>query len=236
MFYHYTAAHIANIVAHIIAGTIAIVAGVVALVARKRGKLHSRAGMTFVYAYAIVILSAIAGVVIFEFRSFLAVATIASSYSLFSGFRATRLRGERPRTLDRVAAVIGITAPLLFVLAMQWLQKPWAPVLTWTVLGSLILISSYDLMRLVLPTSWLQRTWVHEHIFKIVGAFDALTATFAATVFPQYQPWSAIVPNLLGTAVIVGFFIAGARAWNKPGRTAKQHLAPAAPNVTFLGQ
>lgn len=231
MFYHYTPAHVANIVSHILGGTLAICAGLVAIVSRKRGKVHARAGVVFVYAYGLVILTAVLGVVVFEFRSFLAVATIASSYSLFSGYRATRLRGQRPALLDRGAALLGFMAPALFISAMHLLKKPWAPVLTWTVLGSLLMMSLYDLARTLLPAEWLGRTWVHEHIFKIVGAFDALTATFAATIFPQHQPWSAVIPNLLGTGLIVGFFITGPRAWG--GRRKKlaavHSLSPAGP-------
>lgn len=188
MFYHYTPAHIANIVCHILGGTLAIVAGLFAMVVRKRSKLHARAGMIFVWAYSLVIFTAVMGVLVFEFRSFLAVATFASSYSLFSGYRATRLRGERPTPLDVGAAVAGIAAPALFIGAMHILQKPWAPVLTWTVLGSLIGVSSYDLLRAILPAGWLGATWIHEHIFKIISAFDALTATFAATTFPHFNP------------------------------------------------
>ena len=213
MFFHYTPAHITNIVCHILGGSLAIIAGVVAILARKQSLLHARAGMTFVWAYSLVIFTAVMGVVVFEFRSFLAVATIASSYSLFSGFRATCLRGRHPSTLDRGAAVLGIIAPALFLAAMHILQKPWAPVLTWTVLGSLIGMSSYDLLRSALPASWLEKTWVPEHIFKMIGAFDALTATFAATIFPHLQPWSALIPNLFGTALILTFIAGRFKHW-----------------------
>ncbi len=229
MFFHYTPAHIVNIAAHIVGGTLAILAGLVAIVAGKRSRLHARSGLLFVRAYSLVISTAVVGVVVFEFRSFLAVATIASSYSLFSGVRAIRLRGRRPTPLDRGAAVAAIAAPALFIAAMHLLQKPWAPVLTWTVLGSLILIGSYDLLRSALPAPWLARTWRHEHIFKIIGAFDALTATLAATILPHFQPWSAILPNLLGTALIVGFFIAGPRTW-ETRRQALERTAPLPPN------
>ena len=216
MFFHYTPVHITNIICHIIGGTLAIVAGVVAILARKRRTLHARAGMIFVWTYSLVILTAVLGVVVFDFRSFLAVATIASSYSLFSGFRATRLRGRRPSALDRRAAALGMTAPALFIAAMHILQKPWAPVLTWTVLGSLIGMSSYDLLRSALPAPWLEKTWVSEHIFKMIGAFDALTATFAVTIFPHFQPWSALIPNLFGTALIVTFIALRSQRWKRP--------------------
>lgn len=215
MFSSYSSPHIVNIVCHILGGTLAILAGSVAIVAPKWKELHTRAGLVFIWAYSVVIFTAVAGVAIFAFRSFLAVATIASSYSLFSGYRATLLRGRRPAPLDRIAAMAGVTAPVLFIAAMHALQKPWAPVLTWTVLGSLILIGGYDLLRSILPERWLARTWVYEHILKIMGAFDALTATFAATIFPHFQPWSALIPNFFGTALIVIFFVAGPRTWER---------------------
>lgn len=216
MFTHYTPAHVANILCHIVAGILAMVAGLVAIVASKRGRLHARAGMVFVYTYSVVILTAVLGVIVFEFRSFLAVATIASSYSLFSGFRATRLRGLRPAPLDRTVAAVGLTAPVLFITAMRTLHQPWNPVLTWTVLGGLIASSSYDLLRMRLPAAWLHRIWVNEHLIKMIGAFDALTATFAATVLPQFQPWSAIIPNLVGLFLMRTFVLRGARAWGTP--------------------
>ena len=230
MFTHYTPLHIANIVCHIIGGTVATLAGFVAILARKRGRLHSRAGLVFVYAYSLVILTAIFGVVIFDFRSFLAVATIASSYSLFTGYRATRLRGRRPAPVDRCAALLAFAAPSAFISAMHLLHQPWSPVLTWTVLGSLLAISSYDLLRNILPETWLRNTWVHEHIFKIVGAFDALTATFAATIFPQFQPWSALIPNLAGSALIVTFFCIGPRAWSGSSKKRTTSAPPTSPH------
>ena len=218
MFTNYTHAHIANIAGHILCGTIAIFAGLIAILSRKRAPLHATAGLTFVWSYSLVIGTAVLGVLVFEFRSFLAVATIASSYSVFSGYRAVQLRGQRPRPIDRGAAAIALVAPALFIFFIHLLHKPWSPVLTWTVLGSLLAMSAYDLLRNALPLAWLRKIWVHEHLFKMIGAFDALTATFAATIFPHFQPWSALIPNAVGTAVIVGYFVAGSRAWDAPNR------------------
>ena len=228
MFHHYTHAHIANIMLHIVGGSAAIIAGFIAIVSRKRGLLHARAGMIFVYAYGIVILTAVLGVVVFEFRSFLAVATIASSYDVFSGYRAVKLRGRRPAPIDRAVASIALLSPVLFISAIRFLSKPWSPILTWTILGSLLLMSAYDLLRGALPADWLQRSWVYEHLFKMIWAFDALTATFAATIFPHFQPWSSLIPNFAGIAVIIGFFVAGPRAWS-----GNSDLKPPSPVYNF---
>ena len=92
----HSAPHIANIVVHVTAGVTAIVSGTVAIVSRKGGGVHVRAGWVFIYVYVALVVTAVVGVVVFEFRSFLAVATIASSYDVFSGYRSLRLRWRRP--------------------------------------------------------------------------------------------------------------------------------------------
>jgi len=218
MFQHYTHPHVLNIVLHILAGSAGILAGLVALVTSKGGRAHRRAGYTFIFAYAGVFVTAVLGVAVFEFRSFLTVATIASAYSVFSGYRALKLRGQRPQAVDRVGAAAGLAAPLLFLGLMHFTHKPWSPALTWSVLGVLIAMSAYDLLRILLPLEWLRRVWVQEHLLKMINALNALVSTFAATVFPQYQPWAALIPALVGTGVAIGFVVAGPRAWRPSSR------------------
>src|ERR1700678_3311825 len=100
MFHGYTPAHIANILLHILGGSAALLAGMLALLSRKGSRLHIRAGRAFIYAYILIVITAVLGIVVFEFRSFLAVATIASAYDVFAGYRALRLRGHRPQAPD----------------------------------------------------------------------------------------------------------------------------------------
>ena len=83
-------------------------------------------------------------------------------------------------------------------------------------------ISGYDLLRNVLPAAWLKRVWVQEHLYKMMSAYIAITSAFAGTVFARYMPWSAILPSVLGVATIIGFLIAGPRAW----KYRRQSLAP----------
>jgi len=207
MFHGYTSAHVANILFHILGGTVALAAGLVAILSRKGSRLHIRAGRAFIYAYILIVITAILGIVVFEFRSFLAVATIASAYDVFAGYRALRLRGRRPQPQDILASALAFMAPGIFLFAMHVLHKPWSPALTWSVLGGILALSAYDLARLWLPLHWLQRAWLHEHLYKMLAAYIAITATAGATIFPHFQPWSALIPVILGEAATLGFLL-----------------------------
>jgi hypothetical protein len=219
LFPGHTPLHQVNLVIHVLFGTVALALGLAAIVSPKRRGLHTRAGMLFIYAYLVVVTTASIGLAVFEFRSFLTVVTILSIYDVFSGYRALTLRGGRPQLVDRIVSGIGLLTPWIFLAAMRRLHQPWAPALTWSILGGLIAVSSYDLLRNVLPIEWLRRTWVQEHLYKMMSAYIAITSAFAGTVFAAYMPWAAILPSVIGTWVSVGFLIAGPRAWKGSTRT-----------------
>jgi hypothetical protein len=204
----HTPAHIANIAVHVIAGVTVIVCGTVAVSSAKGGRLHVTAGQMFMFAYIALVFTAVLGVVVFEFRSFLTIAIIASSYDVFAGYRSLRLRGRRPHSVDLVLSVVALLAPLAFVFAFRALHKPWSPALTWSVLGGLMGLAAYDLLRAVLPSSWLRSVWLQEHLYKMMAAFIATAATGAATIFPRWAPWSALVPVIAGEALTVYFLFA----------------------------
>ena len=209
--------HRINIAIHVICGSLALCLGMIAILSRKGGRTHIRAGRSFIYVYGVVVATAVIGLLVFEFRSFLAVVTLLSLYDVFTGCRALQLRGKRPQLPDRIASVVGALTPWIFISIMRYLHQPWSPVLTWSILGGLVAISGYDLLRNVLPLAWLKRVWVQEHLVKMTCAYIAITSAFAGTVFGQYMPWAAIVPSSLGMALIVGFLLAGPRAWQRRG-------------------
>jgi hypothetical protein len=210
--------HWVNIAIHIACGTAALCLGMIAIVSRKGGPVHIRAGRSFLYAYGVVVATAAIGLTIFDFRSFLAVVTLLSLYDVFAGYRALQLRGRRPQPVDKAASAIGALTPWLFIAAMHYLHQPWSPVLTWSILGGLVLISGYDLLRNILPLAWLKRVWVQEHLVKMMSAYIAITSAFAGTVFSGFMPWAAILPSVLGLAVISGFLLVGPRAWQRGKR------------------
>jgi hypothetical protein len=212
--------HQTNIIIHVLFGTVALALGLIAICSPKRRGLHTRVGMLFIYAYLVVVTTASLGLIVFNFRSFLAVVTILSIYDVFAGYRALQLRGRRPQMVDRIASIVGLLTPWLFITIMRRLHLPWAPALTWSILGGLIASSGYDLLRNVLPLSWLKRTWVQEHLLKMMSAYIAITSAFAGTVFARYMPWAAIVPSILGTIVGWSFVLIGPRAWKRNTRKA----------------
>ena len=212
MFHSYTPAHIANILIHILAGVLAIACGTIAIVSMKGGRVHVKVGKFFVYAYVALVITAVIGVAVFEFRSFLKVAIIASSYDVFAGYRALQLRGRRPQPIDIILSVIALLAPVAFILAIRALHKPWSPVLTWSVLGGLMALATYDLSRVALPQSWLRRVWLKEHLYKMLAAYIAAVATAGATIFPRLAPWSALVPVIAGELLTLYFLF----AWRLP--------------------
>jgi hypothetical protein len=223
MFYGYTESHIANILAHILAGVTAILCGTIAVASAKGKAVHIRAGRLFMYAYIPLVLTAVIGIVCFEFRSFLAVATVASSYDVFAGYRALKLRGQRPKPIDIMLSIAALVAPLSFAVVIRRLHQPWSPPLTWSVLGGLFLLALYDLSRVVLPLSWLRRVWVQEHIYKMFAAYIAAVATAGATIFPHLAPWSALVPVIVGEILTAYFLL----TWKKsvpPRRYSAQEM------------
>lgn len=208
MLYSHTLPHIANIVIHVTAGVTAIACGMIAIGSVKGGRVHVKAGALFVLAYIVLAITAVIGVLVFEFRSFLAVATIASSYDVFAGYRSLRLRGHRPQLIDLFLSAIALLAPLVFILAIRALHRPWSPGLTWSVLGGLMCLAAYDLLRAMVPESWLRRVWLQEHLYKMMAAFIAAVATGAATIFPSWAPWAALVPVIAGETLTIWFLFA----------------------------
>jgi uncharacterized membrane protein len=221
--------HVVNIVVHVIFGSAALLLGMGALLSAKGGSVHRRLGRWFLYTMGVVLATAVAGLLVFNFRAFLAVVTLLSFYDAFSGIRALQLRGGRPRSLDRVVSVLGLLAPVAFVMLMRRLHRPWAPVLTYSILGALLAWSLYDLARNVLPKDWLQRVWRQEHLAKMSAAYIAMTSAFAGTVFPTYLPWSAIAPSVAGIVAIVAFLLRGPRSWNKSTEFSKSRTASGRP-------
>lgn len=218
----HTPLHWTNLGIHVLFGAAALGLGLAAILSRKGSPFHIRSGRLFLYSYLIVILTAIVGLIAFDFRSFLAVVTLLSFYDVFAGYRALRLRGRRPRAVDRIASVVGLSTPWIFIALMRRLHQPWSPVLTWSILGGLVAISGYDLLRNFLPAAWLKRVWVQEHLVKMMSAYIAITSAFAGTVFARYMPWAAIVPSIVGTTITCGFLIAGPRAWRRDSEPASR--------------
>jgi len=72
----HTPLHWTNLGIHVLFGVAALGLGLAAICSRKGSPFHIRSGRLFLYSYVIVILTALVGLIAFDFRSFLAVVTL----------------------------------------------------------------------------------------------------------------------------------------------------------------
>lgn len=199
--------HHINIIIHAVAGTIALLTGLAALSVTKGGKLHIQSGRYFTRMIIIVILTGLIGILVFRRNNFLLVITLLSAYNCFSGIRALRLNGRRPVRMDYLAAVIVIASAIYYLCYLQASRLYWSPVVIYSTIGALFLVTAYDLLKWAMPAYFLQRAVMYEHVYKMVSAFSAITSAFSGTVLPQYKPYSQFLPSVIGMICIIVTFI-----------------------------
>lgn len=199
--------HTANIVTHVAAGSLALLSGVAALLTPKGGRRHRQSGRFFLYLLAIVVLTGLFGVFVFKRNVFLLVITLLSGYLGYSGLRIVKLRNNRPHVADIVAAITTLIAAVYFLYYLGRIGMMWSPVVIYSTVGYLFLVIAYDGARYLIPARHYRNGWLYEHIVKMVSAFSGLLSAFSGTLFPQFQPYSQILPSVLGTAIYIGFMI-----------------------------
>ena len=198
-------AHIANIVVHVMAGTLGLALGFAQLAGRKGKGQHATRGRVFLTCVWIVVATASIGLTAFRFVAFLGVITLLVAYWAYSGYRALHIRDTGPNMHDALASCAGLGAAATFIMFLQRATFPWAPMVIYSTLASLALVCTYDLARFAFPTRWSRRLWLTEHIVKMLGAHGALAAAFSGTVLAAWQPISQVAPSVLWTAAMAGF-------------------------------
>jgi len=196
--------HHLNIFTHVAIGTAALVTGLIAIFTWKRKKYHTRFGRYFMWAMIPVITTALLGVLVFKRHSFLLIITLLSGYTCFSGIRAIRLKGKAPRPLDYGATISVMTLAICYG---STAGMYWAPAVTFSTIGALFLVTTYDLAKGLFSTPFLRKAAVYEHVYKMTSSLSGLASAFAGTVFPQYKPYSQLLPSMLGLAGIIIIFI-----------------------------
>jgi uncharacterized membrane protein len=203
--------HTLNIVVHVLCGTAALILGMIQVLSQQGGKQHRTYGRWFVRASWVVVATAALGLGVFRFGAFLAVLTLLVAYWLHSGMRALRIRYGGPTLQDAVAAVSALGAVVVFLYFLPSIRSPWVPAITYSTLGSLAMLATYDLSRFLFPRRWFESLWLYEHAVKMIGAHGAIVAAFAGTVLSFLQPFSQIAPSVIWTGLQIGFVIQLAR-------------------------
>lgn len=204
---HATLPHTLNVAVHVTFGTAALAFGLVPIVTVKGGPRHRQFGRWFLRCLSVIVVTAIIGIVAFEFRAFLGVITMLAAYTGYSGYRAVARKSAGPERRDTVAAAAALVATALFLAYLRAVHLPWAPVVIYSTLGALVFVAGYDLVRLAFPRAWFGRIWVYEHLVKMLSAYNAVVSAFAGTVLSAWQPYSQILPSAVGSAVMLFFIL-----------------------------
>ena len=196
--------HSINIFVHILTGTIAIIIALLAYSSTKGGKRHARYGRIFLWLMAIVILTALNGVLFFRDRPFLTVVTFLAFYTSYSGYRVLKIKEIGFQLIDFLVMLLVFGIGISFVVRMESANIVWNAKVVYYLLGYVLLIVAFDMSRYFFP-NWipLSKYWLYDHIYKMTGSFSALISAGAGTVFANYEPWNQIMPAIFGTVWLV---------------------------------
>lgn len=199
--------HSANIIVHIIAGSIALILGFIILFKSKGTLWHKKAGKIFTFCLILIVITGILGVVVFKRNLFLLVITILAGYNTYSGVSIVRRKSNTIYWRDILVMIISVTITLYFIYYLQSIGFYWNPVVIYSTVGYLFMVITYDLIRYCIPKSKYGNLWIYEHIAKMMSALGGLFSAFIGTILPNYKPYSQILPSLLMTLLIIFFII-----------------------------
>jgi uncharacterized membrane protein len=197
--------HQLNIWIHVVTGSLALLTGFVLLFGKKGGRFHKKWGRVFLWLLGIVIVTGLLGVLVFGRNTFLLVITVLAGYMGFSGYRVLKNQSNRVYLIDLLVPVAALLITGYFLYYIKSIGMIWAPVIIYSVPAVLMLAVLYDLGRYFIPADRYKKVWLYEHMIKMVHAFGALLSAFSGTVFKDYQPYSQLLPSVLGYMIIAYF-------------------------------
>lgn len=200
-------ANLINVIIHITAGSIGLGLGFTILAIKKGTPLHLKLGRYFAYSAIIVCFSAALGLVFFRFLPLFAVLTVLVLYQLIGGWRTAHTKQAGPAAIDAVWTAFGTVCAIALVPKLFSHLELTTPTVLYSTLGGLAVILIYDVVRWTFPRSWHETLWIYEHVYKLIGTLFGMLSAFVGNVVRFGQPWSQILPSLIGLMVIAWFFI-----------------------------
>lgn len=195
-------AHLLNLTAHVGAGGLAILLGFAILARPKGDESHKRWGLRFVWLTTIVVASAALGLAVFRWMPLFAVLTVLVGYQLLTGWRTARTKDAGPQRIDLGFALLAVALGAVVVPAA--LNDPAVP--RAVVLGScgaFGTVLSYDLLKWLAPARWHAVAWQYEHLYKMNAALFGMISAFVGNTVRAWQPWSQLLPSVIGVIAIV---------------------------------
>lgn len=197
-----------NVLLHLGAGAVGLGIGLIPLLSTKGGRLHRRGGRVFVGFAAVVMATAIFGILAGTAPVALTAVTLTAGYEYFSGLRALALRDRGPGLVDAVCAILA----LALAAVLLWRGGPgsasWPPALAYGTLGFLATVAIYDLSRHAWPRIWSRRARPLDHGLKMTAVYFAMASAGAGNLLRQWQPWSQLLPSAIGMAAMLALAFA----------------------------
>lgn len=193
-----------NISIHILFGIIAIFIGLAPYFTKKGGRYHRLSGRLFLGLIAVVIITALNGVLFFRDRPFLTIVTLLSLYTSYSGYRVLKTKEAGFMRQDFVVMLLVIGMALYFVAHFQTANIFWHASVVYYLLGYFFVLVGFDIIRYLFPNFiQIKNFWLYEHIYKMTGSFSALISAGAGTVLVAYEPYNQIIPAIFSTIWLI---------------------------------
>ena len=200
-----TSAHLANLMVHVGAGSIALGIGFAILAKTKGTPDHRRLGRLFAGFTLVVSLSAIVGTLFFRFVPIFAVLSLLVPYQLISGWRSIYTRNRGPQRIDGGLTLLAL-AIAAWLVPIVLAHPSQSPIVERASLGGLGALLLYDGARWLFPRRWHRNLWRYEHSYKLIASVFGMLSALVGNVIRAGQPWSQIAPSAAGVVVIVYFF------------------------------
>jgi hypothetical protein len=197
--------HQANIVIHVIAGSVALLLGALAIIFNTNVRTHKKLGLYFLYFMTIVVTTGFIGALLFRSDPFLMILVIISGYDAFAGFRIIRLKENHPEIIDAIVPAVSLITAWIYLWKVSYTSVGMSsPVITSTMAG-LTLMTVYDLAKYFYTHRFVKKWWLYEHIYKMLCAFSAIFSAFSATVITAFRPYTQLGPAVICFGLIIYF-------------------------------
>ncbi|RZA30720.1 MAG: hypothetical protein EOP92_34380 [Lysobacteraceae bacterium] len=210
--------HLLNLAAHIGAGIAAISLGLVLLAGAKGTPVHRRRVRLFVALTLAVCATGAIGNLFFRFIPLFAVLTVLVTYQLLSGWHVVHIKAAGPNRIDALLALCAAAwaVGLLPILLPAGGKAGAPPAVVWSSLGALAFLLAYDAARWSFPRHWHATLWRYEHIYKLVASLFGMLSAAVGNLVRVGQPWSQLLPSVLGMIIIAAFIWRDARPRTPP--------------------
>lgn len=216
---------------HMASGFIALVVAPLAMLVQKGGDAHRRWGKLFVWAMAVVVVTAII-LGISSGNIIMALVAVFSFHMIASGYRSLYLKklheGQKPVKADILiqgtAAVVN-GGLFLWAISLLMLGLKFQKVIIFFVFGGIGLLMVFFNFNRFYKRSHDKQEWLYGHMTGFLGGYIATVSAFSAVTMDMISPvWLRwLWPTLLGSPLIFFWIRHYKRRFSK-GRRAKEIL------------